>query len=210
MVGYTNKRSQWPRYRCGSENQRASGLPCCGRPSISGQVAERLVWEKVRDFLLEPEMFYAEMNRRIEGAHTKEEEVKQRIQSLEGRMADVVRRETELVGLRLRGLVSDAALDRNASLLRAERNHIQDEIGRQEAELTSLKESQAGVEAIKLLRERMVDKLNSASPEDQRFILEAVDTRVTVKQDKTLEISLGVPGIPAPICEPNSPMFVQW
>ncbi len=188
MVGYTNKRSQWPRYRCGSQSQRASGLPCCGRPSISGRVAERLVWEKVRDFLLEPEMFYAEMNRRIDGTHTKEDEVMQRIQSLERRITDVVRRETELVALRLRGLVSDVALDRNASLLKAERSHIQDEIGRQEAELTALRESQAGAEAIKLLRERMVDKLNSASPEDRRFILEAVDTRVIVKQDKTLEI----------------------
>ena len=168
------------------------------------------MWEKVRGFLLEPEMFYTEMNRRIEGVLNKEDDVRQRIRALERRMADVVRRETELVGLRLRGVVSEAALDRNASLLRAEGNHIQDELGRQAAELTALRESQAGVEAIKMLRERMVDKLNSASPEDRRFILEAVDTRVTVKQDKTLEISLGVPGIPAPICEPNSPMFVQW
>ena len=55
----------------------------------------------------------------------------------------------------------------------------------------------------------MVDKLNSASSEDRRFILEAVDTRVIVKQDKTLEISLGLPSLSAPICEPNSPMFVQ-
>ena len=210
MVGYTNKRSQWPRYRCSSENERASGLPCCGRPSVAGRIAESLVWEKVRGFLLEPEMFYAEMDRRIEGVQTKEEDVRQRIRSLERRGADVVRRETELVSLKLRGVVSDVALDRNASLLRAERNHIQDEIGRQQGELIALKESQAGVEAIRLLRERMVGKLNSTSTEDRRFILEAVDTRVTVKQDKMLEISPGVPGLTAPICEPNSPMFVQW
>ena len=125
-------------------------------------------------------------------------------------MADVDRRETELVGLRLRGVVSDVALDRNAALLKAERSHIQEEIGRQEAQLTALNQSQAGAEAIKLLRERVVGKLNSATPEDRRFILEAVDTRVTVKHDKTLEISLGVPSRPAPVCEPNSPMFVQW
>ncbi len=125
-------------------------------------------------------------------------------------MADVVRRETELVGLRLRGVVSDIALDRNAALLNAERVHIQEEIGRHESELVVLRESRAGAEAIHTLRELVVDKLDSATPEDQRFILEAVDTKVIVYQDKTLEISLGIPDLPAPICEPNSPMFVQW
>ena len=191
MVGYTNKRSQWPRYRCSSENERASGLPACGRPSISGRIAEAVVWGKVKDFLLDPEAFYAEMNRRIDGGHTKEDEVGQRIRALERRMADVDRRETELVGLRLCGVVSDVALD--AALLKAERSHIQEEIGRQEAQLTALNQSQSGVEAIKVLRERVVGKLNSATPEDRRFILEAVDTRVTVKHDKTLEIPLESP-----------------
>ena len=77
MVGYTNERSQWPRYRCISENERASGLPSCGRPSISGRIAEAVVWGKVKDFLLDPEAFYGEMNRRIDGGHTKEDAVGQ-------------------------------------------------------------------------------------------------------------------------------------
>ena len=54
-----------------------------------------------------------------------------RIASLNRRLAGVDHRETELVALRLRGAVSEVALDRNAALLRVERTHLTEELERQ-------------------------------------------------------------------------------
>ena len=55
------------------------------------------------------------MDRRVHGQEGRGAEAEREIEKLNRRLADVDRRETELVALRLRGAVSDVALDRNAA-----------------------------------------------------------------------------------------------
>ncbi len=45
----------------------------------------------------------------------------------------------------------------------------------------------------KALREHMRDRLDSATQEDRRTVLEALETRVTVGVDGLLEVSIGIP-----------------
>jgi DNA-binding Xre family transcriptional regulator len=80
-------------------------------------------------------------------------------------MADVDRRETELVALRLRDAVSEVALDRNAALLRVERTHLTEELERQRETMSTLEQGQVAVASLKALREHMCDRLDSATPE---------------------------------------------
>ena len=47
--------------------------------------------------------------------------------------------------------------------------------------------------AQKALREHMRDRLDSATQEDRRTILEALETRVTVGVGGLLEVSIGIP-----------------
>ena len=41
----------------------------------------------------------------------------------------------------------------------------------------------------------MRDRLDSATPEDRRTVLEALETRVTVGDDGLLEVSIGIPKV---------------
>jgi hypothetical protein len=46
---------------------------------------------------------------------------------------------------------------------------------------------------LKALREHMCDRLDTASPEDRRIVLETLATRVTVGVVGVMEISIGIP-----------------
>jgi hypothetical protein len=46
---------------------------------------------------------------------------------------------------------------------------------------------------LKALREQMCDRLDTASPEDRRIVLETLATRVTVGVVGVMEISIGIP-----------------
>ena len=100
-------------------------------------------------------------------------EAEREIAKLNRRLADVDHRETELVALRLRGAVSEVALDRNAALLRVERTHLTEELERQRETMSTLEQGQAAVASLKALREHMYHRLDSATQEDRRTVLEA-------------------------------------
>ena len=101
------------------------------------------------------------------------------------------------MALRLRGAVSEVALDRNAALLRVERTHLTEELERQRETMSTLEQGQAAVASLKALREHMRDRLDSATPEDRRTVLEALETRVTVGVGGVLEVSIGIPQLVA-------------
>ena len=105
----------------------------------------------------------------------------------------VDRRETELVNLRLRGTVSDTALDRNAALLHAERTHLTDELDRQQEAIATVEQGQAAVASLEAVREQICDRLDSATLEERRDVLETLDTRVTVHLGGALEVNIGIP-----------------
>ena len=152
-----------------------------------------MVWEEVTGFLGSQKTFQHEMGRRWEATTGQESEIREKMAGVKRKLEDVDRRETDLVGLRLRGTVSDEALDRNAALIRAERAHYQDETDRLKAALATLEQSQAAVASLEALRQRVVDHLDSTTPEDRRTVLEALDTRVTVGPGGVLDLSIGVP-----------------
>ena len=152
------------------------------------------MWTEVADFLGNPDIFQAEMDRRMHGQEGQGAEAEREIASLNRRLAGVDHRETELVALRLRGAVSEVALDRNAALLRVERTHLTEELERQRETMSTLEQGQAAVASLKALREHMRDRLDPPrDPEARRTVLEALETRVTVGVGGVLEVSTGIP-----------------
>ena len=121
------------------------------------------MWTEVADFLGNPDIFQAEMDRRVHGQEGQGAEAEREIAKLNRRLADVDHRETELVALRLRGAVSEVALDRNAALLRVERTHLTEELERQRETMSTLEQGRAAVASLKALREHMRDRLDSAT-----------------------------------------------
>ena len=147
------------RYECPGRRGKI-GVPKCGCPNLPGPELEDRVWTEVADFLGNPDIFQAEMDRRVHGQEGQGAEAERKIADLTRRLADGDRRETELVALRLRGAVSEVALDRNAALLRVERTHLTEELERQRETMSTLEQGQAAVASLEALREHMRDRLN--------------------------------------------------
>ena len=202
LCGHSRKGREGYVYECPGRRGRL-GVAKCNCPRIGGPAVERMVWEEITGFLGSQKTFQHEMGRRWEATTGQESEIREKMAGLKRKLEDVDRRETDLVGLRLRGTVSDEALDRNAALLRAERSHLNDEINRQKAALATLEQSEAAVASLESIRQRFVHHLDSAAPEERRAVLEALETRVTVyprvmeypggPPGGHLEISIGVP-----------------
>ncbi|MCI0795167.1 MAG: recombinase family protein [Chloroflexi bacterium] len=192
LCGHSRKGRDGYVYECPGRRGRV-GVPRCTCPRVSGWWVENRVWEEVVAFLGDRQTFQHEIQRRRQVTTSQESEIQDKIAGLERKLGDVYHRETELVGLRLRGVVSDEALDRNAALLRAEHTHYQDEIDRQNAALDTLEQSEAAVASLEALRGRLTHYLDSTTPEDRRAVLEALDTRVTVGPGGVLDLSIGVP-----------------
>ena len=152
------------RYECPGRRGKI-GVPKCGCPNLPGPELEGRVWTEVADFLGNPDICQAEMDRRVHGQEGQGAEAEREIAKLNRRLADVDHRETELVALRLRGAVSEVALDRNAALLRVERTHLTEELERQRETMSTLEQGQAAVASLKALREHMRDRLDSATHE---------------------------------------------
>jgi len=168
----------------------AARTPC---PRVAGADAEAKVWQRVAEFLSDPAMFLAELDSRRQSSGGLQSEGRKKIAAEERKLAEVTRQETELVNLKLQELVSQEALERSAALLRARRTHHLEEIQRQKEVLATAEQAQAAVEALAALRARIADRLDSATPEDKRRVLEALDTRITLTETGGLDISIGVP-----------------
>ena len=162
-------------------------------PRIEGAKAESLVWQRVSAFLSDPEMFLAELENQRQSSSDFRLDGENKIAIAERGLAEVTRQESELVNLRLRRVVSLEALDRSAALFRAKRTHILEEIQRQKEVMATGEQAQAAVESLAVLRARIADRLDSASLEDRRQVLEVLDTRITITETGGLDISIGVP-----------------
>ena len=154
MVGHARRGGY--SYECPGRRGRP-GVLKCGCPNVSGPMLESTVWNKVATLLGDPATFKAEMDRRLQGQEGQESEAQGKIADLNRRLADVDHRETGLVALRLRGTVSEVALDRNVALLRAERTHLNDELDRQREAMATLEQGHAAVTSLEVLREHICD-----------------------------------------------------
>ena len=90
------------------------------------------------------------------------------------------------------GQLSQEAFDMARSQLEAKRRRIQEDKGRLVAKLRSLKELAITAEKVSYVRETMAGRLNIASPEDKRWVLEMLGTRVLMWKDR-VEVEIAVP-----------------
>ncbi len=192
LTGHASGERYW--YECpvrGGHDIGVARIPC---PRLKGPDTEAKVWQKVVEFLSEPELFLAELESRRQSSAGEQSGGRSKIAAEERNLAEVTRQESELINLRLQELVSQEALEQSAALLRARRTYHLEEIARQKEVLATSEQAQAAVESLAALRARIADRLDSATPEDRRSVLEALDTRITLTETKGLDISIGVPG----------------
>ena len=77
-------------------------------------------------------------------------------------------------------------------MIRAERAHVTEDIERQKAALATVADNQAAVSGMVAMREALKARLEGATREDHRWIMQMLDVRVT-PTNGGLSVSLGVP-----------------
>ncbi len=179
-------------YECPRRRGRDPG-ETCSCPRLPGTKLEDRIWDKVSAFLRDPQLFAAEMERRKSGGGDEDSNIHETLDDLARKLRDVDRRETELVNLKLRGQVSEVPFEWSGALLRADRSYLLDEIQRQKAVLATRKRQEDAADTLTSLRGALVQRLETATPEGRRWVLEQLDTRITVPTTGDLEISVGVP-----------------
>ena len=92
LVGHFSKGIY--RYECPGKRGKI-GVPKCGCPNLPGPELEGRVWTEVADFLGNPDIFQAEMDRRVHGQEGQGAEAERKIADLNRRLANVDHLETE-------------------------------------------------------------------------------------------------------------------
>jgi len=154
---------------------------------------EEAVYGTVAGFLRGPEGFLAEAWRR-QGLQ------KQTAESLRREMADLERQDREAweaaaraFRLAARCLVTEEVFEQETGLIHTRRRWIKERRERLKAQLDDLERYSVSPEAITVLRHRLEAHLAAASPEDRRFVLDALGTQVIAHGDGHWDVQLEGP-----------------
>ena len=101
--------------------------------------------------------------------------------------------EARAFGLAARGAVSEAVFEEEVGLIRTKQRWITEQQERVQGQLADLERYRFDPEVVGLMRERLETRLDGASPEDRRFVLEAINAKAIVQADKTWELEVQVP-----------------
>jgi site-specific DNA recombinase len=187
--GYTGgkgRRHVWY-YRC----TLVKGLGNCPSHKLYGPTLEAEVWDSFIAFLDDPEKYLAEMAR-LKGNNTSTlDDVQATIKTLEGKLNKVYTMETDLALKNVHGDLSDEAYHRAGAMLKAEGTHYQEEIARQQSTLAALEQSRDALDTLVTLRNQIRGKLQDATPETRRWVLQSFGTRIIVGPQGIEEISVG-------------------
>ena len=151
------------------------------------------MYDRVVGFLQGPEGFLQEMRHRQGIAEHSMESLRQELGELDRQDHEEQEAEARAFRLASRGRVSEAVFYQEVGLIRTRCRWIAEQRERVEAQLADLQRYHLSPESVALLRRRVAGRLAGATPQDRRFILEAVGVQVLVNEDGTWELELQVP-----------------
>ena len=190
---HQKRKSNYNVYLCSGHYSKAVQLGDCGRKSISGGGLERIVWKKAVELLTDPTAILGELARRQSSQRETRDSVSDGLGHIDRRLRSVEDAEMKLVSMRLAEDVSESVFERQKALIAAERAWCVEERGRLHRQLERVKERFVTIEQVKALEERIGDKLARATFDDKRFVLEALETRITVAEDGTTRLWFSIP-----------------
>jgi site-specific DNA recombinase len=180
-------------YNCSRRwNPGPDGLKCQSR-SLVADPLEEAVFSAVVDFLHSPQGFESEVQRRRGITAETTESLHREFESLKRQLEEEQAAEARAFRLAARTQVSEAVFNQEVGLIRTKQRWIGEQIQRVQAQLEDIERYSFSEEAIALLRHRLEARLAGSTPEDQRFVLEAVGARVIVQADRSWELELQIP-----------------
>ena len=92
-----------------------------------------------------------------------------------------------------RGTVSEEVLNQEIGLIQTRQRWIAEQRQRLEEQLSDVRRSSVDPHNIAMLRQRSEARLETATPEDRRYILDALGVNVLIQADGVWELELQVP-----------------
>ena len=164
----------------------------CACGSLKGLVLEGRVWDRIVSFLSAPEVFLSA----VEGQENDQQEAVKQVQTsikrLEQRLTKLQDAEAKAYSGYARASTSEETYQRVAAELRAERSWITEELERHQKTLEEAQRKLVTADTIRNLYPLLAERVRSATPEDKRFVLECLDTQVTVGPSG-ISLSLAIP-----------------
>ena len=186
------KRWDYNVYICNIFYKQPSALNPCKRKSLGAWI-EQDVWNKAVSLLSDPDAVLGELYRRQQSKEEAERHTLGSLNDIEKRLARGDDDEMKLTSWRLAGEVSDTVLKRQMALINAERTWCTEEKHRLVRQLEQIKQRFATVIEVKELSDRIGHRLKGASFQDKRFVLEALETRVSVTAAGEVKVTFSIP-----------------
>ena len=163
-----------------------------GNRRIFGPRLEDAVWTAISEFLAHPETVLRVIKERQEREAGTEEALQLAIDGIDQTTKKLTEAEASLAMQLVLGKLSQGAYDIARSQLESQRRSINQDRQRLESSLRSHQDITLTPEKVALVRDRVQDKLETASAEEKRWVLEMLNSRVLMWQDK-LEVEVAVP-----------------
>ncbi len=185
--GVTVKRrgKEYSYYICSARWKRTPHGERCQSHTLTVDALEETVFGMFVDFLHGPEGFGNEMQRRRGISAESEASLIRELESLEGQQRVEQDAEARAFRLATRGNVSEEVFNQETGLIRTKQRWIAEQRERLERQLADIQRYSFDPQSIEMLRQRLAARLATATPDDRRFILEAVGTKVIVHADGT-------------------------
>ena len=180
-------------YRCSSQVGTDWGAEKCKKSHLNGEATEESVWEEVMRLLTNPRLVAEEAKRARDGVSETEEALERNGKEAERKLRQSYDSEAHYARLSAEGRLSDEAFDRLMAQVRAQRVWCTEElerVGRDRAVLQAEVDAAMSLEA---LVKRVGGKLDQASWQEKRMVLEALNTQIRVKADGSVELHLHIP-----------------
>ncbi|MDP2954220.1 MAG: recombinase family protein, partial [Chloroflexota bacterium] len=180
-------------YRCAGGSALPWGAEKCPARRFNADALEEAVFDKCGAFLKGPRGLLEEAQRR-RGLKA------QTAQSLRRELEDLAREQkeeqaTEARAFRLAsmGKVSEDVFQQEAERIRLRRRWLQERREKLEADLCHAEGLEQALDSVAGLRLQLERYLKGGTPEDRRFVLEALGANVIARPDATWDLELKVP-----------------
>jgi len=191
-TGTTQRSQRTPyAYRC-TARTREIGFPRCQSRILPGPQLERAVWEAVKAFLEQPELFLSEVQGYGSSQQRSAETIRERLKGLQRQLAQYGFYRQRAYDEYVRGLADEETYRRVAAGYRAQEVWLQEELERQGRELEMAERNVLDAEAVRGLYSVLKGRLEQASEEDKRFVLESLRTRIVIGAE-AITVELAVP-----------------
>ncbi len=186
-------------YICAGRSKKKLHGERCLSHTLKVDVVDQAVFSMVVDFLHGPEGLGTEMQRRRGISAESEASLVRELETLGKKEKEEHEAEARAFRLASRQQVSEDVFSQELGLIRTRQRWLAEQRERLQQQIADIQRYSFDAETVERLRQRLAARLESATPEDRQFILDALSVRVVAQPDGTWELELQVPReVPTP------------